>query len=369
MTARPFTPPCRFDTSFEQIAADEAETIQALVDTLHALSEKTAADYGHAVRSVHAKSHALLQGELQVLDNLPEELAQGLFARAATYPVVMRISTNPGDILADSVSTPRGMALKVSGVQGERLAGSEGRSTQDFVMANAPSFSAATPKEFLGMLKLLAKTTDKAEGAKKALSAVMRGAEKTIEAVGGESTAIKNLGGEPATHPLGESFYTMAPLLYGPYYAKLSVAPISRDLCFLKDEQIHLRGRPDALREEINDFFATRGGTWEVRVQLATDPAKMPIEDAAAQWPEDVSPYVPVARITIEAQPAWTAARAVAVDDGMAFSPWNGLVEHRPLGGIMRSRKPAYEMSANFRSQKNGCPMHEPQGPIDLPED
>jgi len=42
---------------------------------------------------VHAKSHGLLQGELRVLDGLPKSLAQGVFARPATYPVVLRIST------------------------------------------------------------------------------------------------------------------------------------------------------------------------------------------------------------------------------------------------------------------------------------
>src|SRR5258708_6928935 len=41
----------------------------------------------------------------------------------------MRFSTIPGDILDDSVSTPRGLAIKVIGVEGERLEGSEARST------------------------------------------------------------------------------------------------------------------------------------------------------------------------------------------------------------------------------------------------
>jgi hypothetical protein len=37
----------------------------------------------------------------------------------------MRFSTSPGDLLPDSVSTPRGLALKIFGVTGERLPGSE----------------------------------------------------------------------------------------------------------------------------------------------------------------------------------------------------------------------------------------------------
>jgi hypothetical protein len=45
----------------------------------------------------------------------------------------------------------------------------------------------------------------------------------------------------------------------------------------------------------------------------------------------------------------------------MAFSPWHGLAAHRPLGSIMRMRKAAYEMSAEFRSTHNHCPMQEPR--------
>jgi hypothetical protein len=91
-----------------------------------------------------------------------------------------------------------------------------------------------------------------------------------------------------------------------------------------------------------------------------TDIDKMPIEDTRVAWPEALSPYVTVARIGVPPQPAWSEARAAVVDDKMSFSPWHGLAAHRPRGGIMRSRKPAYEMSAGFPARHNGCPMHEP---------
>ncbi|WP_345816014.1 catalase family protein [Paraburkholderia sp. PREW-6R] len=368
MADRQTIQPLRFDPTFEQIPEDEAETTQELVDTLRSIIETTYKDYGHAVRSVHAKSHGLLQGELEVLDNLPPAYAQGAFARAGKLPVVMRFSTNPGDILDDSVSTPRGLAVKIIGVEGERLPGSEGEVTQDFVMQNAPAFGAPTPKKFLGMLKLLAKTTDKAPGLKKALSAVLRGTEATVEALGGESATLRNLGGHPETHILGETFYTGVPFLYGPYYAKLSVVPLSPNLTSLTDTSLDVNGKPNGLREAVNEFFATGSAQWDVRIQLATDIDRMPIEDASVKWPEDESPYVSVARISVPSQPAWTEARAAVVDDQLAFSPWHGLSAHRPLGGVMRSRKPAYEMSSVFRGQHNGCPMHEPRSFEKLPE-
>ena len=353
--------PLVYDSAFETPAPDEAETAAALIETLRSISETTFKDYGHAVRSVHAKSHGLLQGELRVLDGLPATLAQGAFAKPGTYPAVMRFSTNPGDILDDSVSAPRGLALKIVGVEGARLPGSEGQVTQDFVMANAPAFAAPDPKAFLKNLKLLAKTTDAPQVFKKALSAVLRGAEAVVESAGGKSAMLTSLGGQPLTHILGESFYTQVPVLYGPYVAKLSVVPASPGLQALTGTKVHVYGKPNALRDGVNEFFAREGGEWEVRVQLCTDLATMPIEDASVPWPEDASPYVAVARITMPPQPAWTEPRATAVDDGMSFSPWHGLDAHRPIGGIMRVRKPAYKMSSQFRASHNGCPMHEPR--------
>ncbi|RMT99975.1 hypothetical protein ALP36_04812 [Pseudomonas syringae pv. coriandricola] len=354
--------PLHFQPSFEVIPDDEAQTSKELVEAMHAILETTFQDTGHAIRSVHAKAHGLLHGHIQVYGELPEPLAQGAFATPGNLPVVMRFSTNPGDILDDKVSTPRGLAVKIVGVEGPRLPGSAEASTQDFVMQNAKAFTAKDPKAFLKTLKLLAKTTDKAPGMKKALSAVLRGIESVIESVGGESGTLKSLGGHPITHILGETYYTVVPFLYGPYYAKLSIVPVSAELVALTDKAVDLKDNPDGLREAVKTFFLENDASWEVRIQLATDLEKMPIEDASAVWPEDLSPYVAVARINVPRQSLWSEQSVQEIDEAMAFSPWHGLEAHRPLGGVMRVRKPAYEHSAGFRSQHNGCPMREPRG-------
>ena len=74
-----------------------------------------------------------------------------------------------------------------------------------------------------------------------ALSAALRGVESALEAVGGKSPLVTNMGGQPLTHPLGESFYSQAPLRYGDYMAKVMVAPVSPNLTALKDQQLDLR--------------------------------------------------------------------------------------------------------------------------------
>jgi hypothetical protein len=360
-------PPVRYDPSVETLDPDEAETNAGLIETITKIQTKVLEDSGHAMRGVHAKCHGVLIGELHVLEGLPPTLAQGLFARPGAYPVVMRFSTIPGDMLDDRVSVPRGLAIKVVGVAGERVLDSEGDVTQDFVFANGQSFAKPDPKRFLGTLNLLAGTTDKAPGLKRVLSSVMRGAEKLVESVGGQSATLMTLGGYPEVHILGDDFYSQAPILFGDYMAKLAIKPSSPELRKLAKAPVDLKDKPDGIRDAVVDFFGARSAEWELQVQLCTDLVAMPIEDASKPWPEDLSPYRTVARLCIPAQNAWSPDRIQQVDEQMSFSPWHALAAHRPLGAIMRVRKTVYDAAAKFRASHNGVAVTEPKGLADLP--
>src|SRR5258708_7329596 len=295
--------PVRFGSSVERPDADEAKTTQALIATMRYINEKPFADGGNALRSVHAKTHGILQGYLEVDTDLAGDLAQGLFAKPGRYPVVMRFSTVPGDILDDSVSTPRGLAIKVIDVEGERLEGSEGDVTQDFVLVNGPAFGAPNPKKFLSVMRLLARTTDKAQRFKKILSAVMRQGQKAIVVVTEHpNTTVATLGGQPETHILGETFYSQAPLRFGDFSAKISVAPKSPELKALAQASLNVNGVPNGLREAVLDFFGKNGGVWEVRAQLCTDLEHMPIENAAVVGSEGASPFRRIPPLTANHQ-------------------------------------------------------------------
>ena len=353
--------PIPYEPAFETPEDDEAQTAFDLQTTMRSIATKTYEDSGRALRGVHAKTHGLLLGELTVEAGLPDAYAQGLFAAPGTYPIVMRLSTTPGDILADDVSTPRGMAVKVVGVSGARVEGSENDVTQDFVLVDAPAFNAPTAKKFLGGARLLAATTDQAPNLKRLFSAVARGTEHALEAVGAASPTLKALGGHPETHPLGATYYSQAPILYGRYMAKVQVAPACPALTALEDSPVDLKDRPDGLRDVVVGHFASRGGEWDVRVQLCTDLDAMPIEDASVEWPQDASPYVTVARLRAPPQKAYGEELARRIDEGMQFNPWHALGAHRPLGSIMRVRKAVYAMSKRFRAERNGIEIAEPR--------
>lgn len=359
--------PVRYQPSMETIGEHEAKTIQGMIETIHRIQTIVAQDIGHAKRGVHAKAHGLLVGELEVLPDLPLVLAQGLFATPQNYPAVLRLSTIPGDVLDDAVSVPRGAALKIVGVNGPRVPGSEQDVTQDFLFVNGKAFGADTPDTFLRNLKLLAATTDRAPGLKKVLSSVVRRLEKIVEDLGGQSPTLLTLGGYPEINILGDEFYSQGPILYGDYIAKLALKPFSDNLRALTRQPLNLSGHPDGIRQAVIEFFQTNSALWDIQVQLCTNLETMPIEDASITWPETESPYLSVARLHIPAQDAWRADRIELMDERMSFSPWHALAAHRPLGGIMRVRQAVYAAGTRFRTDYNHRTPAEPRSAADLP--
>lgn len=352
--------PIRFSPDLEEIEPDEQKTIAGLNEQFDVILQKTSEDYGHAVRSVQAKAHGIILGTLTVREGLPLELAQGLFARPGQHPVYMRLSTNAGDILPDAIALPRGLALKVVGVEGTRLPGAEG-STQDFVMVNGPVFQAPNPEKFLSSLKLLAKTTDRMEGTKTVMSSVLQTVNKGLEAVGVASPTVQSLGGAPNVDPLGETYFSVTPFRYGEYVAKFRLKPVSPDLTKRTGTEIDESVSEDAIREAVQAEMQQTVGEWEFQVQLCRGIEAQPIEDPTVEWKEDEAPFVTVATITANPQDSWSAAKVQKVDEEMRFSVWTGLADHQPLGAINRARKDAYRHSADFRAKFNGCPYHEPQ--------
>jgi hypothetical protein len=301
--------PVRYEPSMETIDEHEAKTIQSLIETTERIQAIVAADVGRANRGVHAKAHGLLVEELEILPNLPAVLAQGLFATPQTYPTVLRLSTIPGDLLDDAISVPRAASLKIVGVSGPRVPGSERDVTQDFLFLNGKAFGAPNPDAFLRTLKLLVATTDKAPGLKKVLSSVVRELEKVVEGVGGHSLTLLTLGGYPKVHILGDEFYGQGPMLYGDYIAKLALKPFSENLRALTQQPLDLSGHPDGIREAVVEFFRTNSAVWDIQVQLCTNLETMPIENASVIWPETESPFLSVAQLRMPAQNAWRADR------------------------------------------------------------
>lgn len=355
-----------YSDSVETIQPGETETFNEIAAKLMDISRNVGQRQRHTVRSVHAKSHGLLKAEFTVLPGLDEALRQGLFADEKSYGAVMRFSTNPGDILSDHISTPRGLAIKVIGVEGEMLPNHAGQATQDFVFNNSSTFASPDAKGFLKGITLLDKHANDSEVLKQAVSSTAQTAEEALELVGQKSGFLKGFG-HPPTHPLGETYHTAVPVRFGNYFGKLHLVPVSSNITDLKGKHIDHPSSWNAVKDSLVSFFEQQTAVWELRIQLCTILEKMPVEDASVEWSEELSPSLPIARITAQPQGAYSDARRVWVDEQLSFNPWHSLVAHRPLGNVMRARFQAYKASSEFRHSAEGRPMVEPRSIDELP--
>ena len=82
---------------FEMPKEDEGKSIAELEDVMVKMAATVYSHTGQAMRAVHAKAHGLVRAELQVLDGLPPQRAQGLFAAPGRFPVLMRFSSPPAE--------------------------------------------------------------------------------------------------------------------------------------------------------------------------------------------------------------------------------------------------------------------------------
>jgi hypothetical protein len=358
----------RYHPGLETKGPDEDAIIDAIVASMRRVNEKVFDKHRHATRDAHAKSHGVLKARLDVYDNLPEALRQGVFAAPASYPAVLRLSTAPGDLHSDRIPAPRGMAIKLLGVDGAQLLPERaGARTQDFLLVNHPVIAFGHAAAYLKTQQLLEKHADDPEAVRKVLAALAHGGSKALHLFGIENPTVDTLGA-PNHHILGETFYSMAALRHGDYVAKLCAAPLSANVRALTGQPLRDDAGDSELRDLVVDFFHREGCEYELRVQLCTDIERMPIEDASVRWPEDESPYLPVAKLTIPPQEAYSPARRVFADDVLSFNPWQGIDAHRPLGSIMRSRIRAYEMSSRFRHEMNAQPRIEIDDLAQIPD-
>lgn len=359
--------PIRYTLDLEQPAPDEAETIGKIADTFRREAETVAAKSGHAMRPSHAKATAFLKGELIVADDLPPELAQGLFATPARYEALVRFAQGPGELLEDKVSTHRGVALKLLGVPGARIPESREAGTQDFIFEPDPAFINSTPKTFLTNFKGVAAAANLPQAVKSAVSSASRAAEHALETVGMGAKTLRFFGHD-YDHPLSHAYFSQAPVRWGEHVAKLALAPSEEIVEALGELRVETKDRPNAFREEMVAWFAANGAELELRAQLCTSLHHMPIEDASVRWPEELSPYRTVARLSVPAQNAYSEARRAFFDDRLAFQPGHSVEAHRPLGGIMRARLAVYPQLQDFRQRRNGHSPVEPRSHADVPD-
>ncbi len=316
----------------EEIASDEQRRHEDLAKTLVGIQQRVDAKEG-AGRALHRKAVLAARATVQIHADLPEAAKRGLFAEAGTYDALVRMSNGSFTTQSDAIPDVRGFAVSVRGIEGPGALG--GRTTrQDFLLINRPAFGFRTSEEFAEIVPV----TAQGQVALIKFFVAKYGRWKgPLEAAKLTKDFLKPFSGFATA-----TFYSAAPIKVGPYAAKVRLQS--------RQGSRHLAAQLD-FSNEVRSRVKDGDLVYDLDLQFYVDDEHTPIEDGSVVWSADVSPFVTVGRVTLPAQDVESAAGKTLADEieTDAFDPWSALVDHQPLGEIMRARKVAYYASVQQR--------------------
>ncbi|NEO68457.1 catalase [Moorena sp. SIO3H5] len=375
---------------------DERNYYDLVAEQVRIQMDKLYKDQERALRDTHTKTHASVEGNLEIFDfdeqKIKSELAkrtrltqeqlngislkQGLFATPKQYPVQLRFANGRTNVENDYVADTRSMSVKVIGVEGESLEQSYEPNTQDIIVQNAKIFFIKTIKyyyEFFGSI------VESEQAAQKwlrthprqllALAKVTARTPKSLLTERYWSGSAYALGLKP---DFDQSQPGLVPVDY-PAVIKYAFSPVS---CQPPHQSMGYQSRPgipklpfinrakalgldeskpdnyyrDELIEQLSKSDALY--CWDFGIQFQTNP-KMSIDDVTIRWSEKKSPFFTVGRLTVKHQ-IIDFEKQYDSAENLRFSPWNGLVVHRPVGALNRLRNVVYPIVAKYRYQKRG---------------
>jgi hypothetical protein len=311
--------------------------------------ERMKPQQGRIRRGQHAKATGCVRGVFTIRNDIADELRYGVFQKPnQVFQAIIRFSNSSETINPDGKGDARGMAIKLLDVAGAPAIPDAANRCQDFLTVNYPVFPFATAAEFVKFFDIreMPFVGDPLAVAWLAFSNYRH------------LNIAREILGEIATSPLELPYWSCSPYWLGSaetasgHAVKYLLAP-----GFEETEPPQDPGSmaDDYLHQSLERHLKTREAVFEFRVQLQTDPVAMPVEDASVVWDEAVSRPITVATLTIGVQDVDSPeGRALAEEcEAMAFSPWNALAEHRPMGGINRLRQAVYLASQDKRTAKS----------------
>lgn len=331
----------------EHVSPDEAAAIADIERMIRAQIEK---DYPPGVRPArrdqHPKSHGCVKAEFTVDADVPDHLRHGLFKEPRSYPAWIRFSSASTKMASDAQKDAHGMAIKLVGVEGEKLLPEESHEkTHDFVLANSKVFFVRTAAD--NALFVRAFTTGKTR------SFFLSGWNPFRWRLR-ELVNLLMATRQRVFNPLQIRYWSQTAYSLGPHAVKYSAGPQSA-----QTDRKPVSSSENSLEEAMARQLATQDAVFSFMVQIQTDPGKMPVEDATVVWKESQSPFVRVATIRIPQQEFGSEAQR-AFAENLSFTPWHALPEHRPLGNVNRIRRVVYESISKLRHDLNQAERREP---------
>ncbi|MCJ1270170.1 hypothetical protein MMC22_010066 [Lobaria immixta] len=286
----------------EKAKPDEEIKALEIAETMNKMQIHNFDQHRHAFRATHVKTQGIVKGTL-----------------------------TPG---------PRGLALVVFGVSGERLEGvSSDVSTQGFFFNNAPMLELNDIDTTLEIMRLRERYFDDPAGLSRQL--LLR-----TDLVKQNAPAML-----PNTNIISHTMFSQSAFRFGDYYGHMALLPAHKSMD--KPDKVKSDHPPSVLSDWLLDHFQGSSAIYEFRIQLGTSPDHHPTEDASVVWDEVTAPYQTIGTLEFPPQDAFSPERRVFWEDHLRLSPWQGLAAHRPLGSVNRLRKTVYEQSQKKRDMLN----------------
>ncbi|MFD6025660.1 catalase family protein [Streptomyces griseoluteus] len=323
---------------------------------------------GQALRDAHAKGYGLVRGEVEILDGLPPEYAQGVYATPGTHDALIRFSNGSPHAGADArLGAATGLALKMFDIPGPTLLEDEpDTGTFDYANINGPIFFCNTVEDYLFIQELFLEApayfSQGRPGAHRFFTEFLTG-KGTLDQdnwAWDEFLAFLRLSKTPPANVLLSSYWTMGAVRHGDYIAKVRFIPDPAAAAAVERRDIDPTSAAEVFRPALQAELRTRPYAFDIQVQLCTDLERMPVEDLTVEWSEKLSPPVTVAKLRLPQQDI-SSPENLEKMDALSFTPWRVTAEHAPLGNIMRARKEVYRHSSIARHKLNQQPRKEPR--------
>jgi hypothetical protein len=357
----------RADPTFEKALETALDDIRRYMS--HPLST---AGGVRAVRDAHAKGYGLARAELEILDGLPAEYAQGIYAHAGRHEAMVRFSNGSHQTLADAeVGNVCGIGVKFFDIDGPTLLDDEPNSrTFDYALINHPVFFVNTIEHytFIHELILFAPEPPANETPSQARARLHqflhdfltgRGQLPPEEWAWDELGVFLSLRDVKPVNLLLSTYWTMGSVRHGDYVAKVRFTPTPDSAARVERRMLDPASGPDMFRNGLVAELRERPYGFDIQVQLCVDLERTPVEDLTVLWPEALSPFVTVARLRLPQQDIGGGDN-FEVMDRTSMTPWRVTEAHRPLGNIQRARKEVYRTASILRHQLNHQPRKEP---------
>ncbi|MBB5084929.1 catalase family protein [Nonomuraea endophytica] len=368
--------PIRYSAELEPPEPGFEESQRQAIDIVTEFERHSVAGEGadRAVRFAHAKAYGLVRGTFEILDGLPAEYAQGVYARPGSHDCVVRYSNGLSHLGIDrALGNVVGMATKVFGIEAETTLEDERHTrTMDFNMINGPFFFCNTARHYRFLAKLFIDIPKYHAGGKQGTHQMFHdwvtgyGTLRPEDWAWDELGAFIRLGAQARwQNLLLSTFWTMCAVRHGDYVAKLRITPTPASAQAITERDLDPAARDEVFRPALVDELSGHGAEFDFQVQLCTSPAEMPIDDLTVEWPERLSPFVTVARMRFPRQDIGGAANLAAAD-AVSFTPWRCAAEHVPVGSLQRLRREVYRLSSIERHRLNDQVRAEPDSVADV---